>query len=257
MAIEQALTGAVSSAINPAIAGAAGESPLPPDLWVDPAIDSKRVMNGGNVVTLQKLAGTLADPTQATPAKQPFYRASVIKGLGVMEQIDTARNLESLNPSANNANISFVAQFCFRYTASVPARSYVLSFNWHTSTPQLQYLFTLETDGTLLLRPLDGAAIVGSVNSSVIPVNTPVIITIIYDVQNSLHALYVNGSPDGSSSSVISRAALKFDAYFLNLLGLSASNPGLQLGAFMMNIYTLPSANQIKARENYLMSRYI
>jgi hypothetical protein len=256
MAIEQALTGAVSRAITPAIAGVGADVVVPPDLWVDPAIDAKRVMNGGNVVTMQKLAGTLADPTQATPAEQPLYVANGINGLGAIESQDALRELNSLNVLAS-PNISFVAQFGWMRTAA--NNNYVFSMSFKDGAVDLSYVLDFQSGK---FRSRSWSSSVGFFgqffSANTFGTSVPLVVTVIYDAPGSSVILRVNGTQEGSTSSVHLNATTIYNIHLLNHWGVATlSLIGQRMGAFMANVATLPSMRQILIREQYLINRYI
>lgn len=255
MAIEQALTGAVSRAITPAIAGVGADVIVPPDLWVDPAIDAKRVMNGGNVVTLQKLAGTLADPTQATPAEQPLYVANGINGLGAIESQDALRELNSLNVLAS-PNISFVAQFAWMRTAANNNYVFTMSFD---AGGTLSYVLDFQSGKFRSRSWSSGASFFGAFfSANTFGTSVPLVITVIYDAPGSSIILRVNGTQEGSTSSVHAVAATAYNVHLLNHWGTATIGLITQrMGAFMANVVTLPSMRQILIREQYLINRYV
>jgi hypothetical protein len=235
------------------------ERAIAPDIWVDPAVDGKRIMDGPNIQTLQKLQpGTLADFTQGTPSARPFYEANGINGFGSVEITGSSQVLKSSN-AAPSSQISFTAQFGFEYTNAAPGGDYVFSM---TFEPTTQYLFTFNAvSKTFWCRPW--RQFVGNVGDFVstgtLEINTPVVLTIIYDVPNQIHALRINGVQDGFSSTVITNFRSGNDIFMLKHVDPVAvpSAIGFRMGAFIYNRNVLPSLNQIKARENYLMNRYL
>lgn len=253
MAIDIAVDRCIESAVSGAIKAEAAAA-IPLDIWVDPAVDPKRIQDNGNVQTLQKIEGTLADFTEADSGERPLYVSNGINGLGAIESQDADRRLGS-NNVVSSSQISFVIQFGWMRTADNPG--YIFSTGF--SGGDAYVLAFDETIDKFLSRSFEsGVGFIGSFNSAnTFAVDAPVAVTLIYDAPNTSIVLRVNGIQEGSTSTVVTASTTAYNIILLNHWGTSSlGSIGQRIGAFMSNWGTLPSLDQIKARERYLMNRY-
>lgn len=230
------------------------ERGIPPDIWVDPAVDDKRIMNGANVQTLQKIEGSLVDFTRITAGEQPLYTAGAINNLGVIESQSVERQLRSVN-TVSSSQISFVAQFVWRRTLDLGGYIFTTGF-----TDLNAYILDF-TGGKFRCRSFRvGVGFIGEFSSasSFPALNVAAVVTVVYDAPNNLLTLRINGIHEGSTSTVLTISTTEYNIILLNHWGVANfSITGQQMGAFMSNWGILPSLEQIKTRERYLMNRYL
>lgn len=228
-----------------------------PDVWANPNDNNKRTMNGANVQGLGNKSIGLSDFVELTASRQPLYQSNGINGLGAIESRDSFSRLKSDNSVASSSPV-YTATFGWMHTIDPTPPGYIFTVAF-TSSHVYILAFDDVTERFLSRSWTSGLGFFGAFYSSnSFSRNIPVIVTVIYDSPNSQTILRVNGSQEGSTSSVISAACTDYD---INLLahwtdGAYLSMPGQRFGEFMANAGSLPTIEQIRRRERYLANYY-
>lgn len=230
-----------------------------PDLFADPAEDDRRTVIGEppKITELGNKSIGFANLTQSLTLDQPVYQPSGINNLGCIEYVNdlTTEKLVSFNNIAAGAP-NFFMQFVWRYTDTISAGSnYMMSIVLNT-TGTIQYLMLLEgATGLLLSRPWrQFTGTIGGIYSTFVLVqNQPYIIEVLYDRDNLLHSLTINGSLQGTSASMITDS--------VNKMNIATNHPSGPFGlksqyAPILIQNQIPSPFSIERRRRYLANRY-
>ena len=185
---------------HPATAG------MNPNLWTNAHDADRRSVSGNQFTNLRNKWTGFNDWSQASGPLQPEFEPSGINGLGCVARVDSPslEKLESFN-SIGSSQVNFFLQFVWRYTGTLAGTNgYIFSIVFN-SLGTVQYLMTVSpATGKIWSRPWNGVT-VGGINSvTVLNLNQPYIIEILYDQAANLHSLTIDGTLEGTSNTLLS-----------------------------------------------------
>lgn len=183
---------------------------FPPDLFVRFGDSDRRVVTGDSPPKITQMGNRstgFADLTQSVSENQPRYQSNGINGLGCMDYI-TSPSLERMisfnTVTAQSAN--FYLLFAWRYTGTLAGTDGSILTIGFRNDGSYQYIMTIDTTtAKIYSRPWQsGPGSVGDFYStSALTQNTAYIIEVVYDNANTLHELFIDGTSEGSSSTML------------------------------------------------------